>query len=99
MKPHDLLVNTAVKAHIAYTQAVHSPHVRHKMRWALFHVAFVVFCCDLVAAIWPSFDHLWKGVAHLGVALGTFLASMSEWISGLEETELRKLAHIGEVKK
>jgi hypothetical protein len=54
---------------------------RHHLKWALIHAALVLFTADLIAVIWPEFEQVWAGrIAHAGVALAAFLASMSEYI-------------------
>lgn len=58
----------------------HIRRPRHFLKWALIHTALVFFFCDLLAAFWPAFDEVWKSVAHLGVALAAFLATVSEYL-------------------
>lgn len=62
-----------------------TPEGRAKARWAVFHVALVVFACDLIAAVWPAFDHLWQSISRIGVALGVVFASVFEYMGALEE--------------
>jgi hypothetical protein len=70
-----------------------SPSFRPTLRWAIFHVALVIFLCDLIAAIWPAFDHIWQAVARVGVALGVTLAAAFEYLEHLEAVkEQRRLA-------
>lgn len=38
------------------------------------------FFADLVAAVWPAFDEVWKTKAHLGVAVAAVLATVSEYL-------------------
>lgn len=61
-----------------------SPSLRLNLRWAIFHVALVVFICDLIAAIWPAFDHVWQAVARIGVAVGVICAAAFEYLEHLE---------------
>ena len=68
-----------------------SAETRHKMRWAIFHVALVIFLCDLISVFFPAFDKVWTHVAHLCVAGATVLASVAEWIAGIEESEVDRL--------
>lgn len=53
---------------------------RHHVRWALIHAAMMFFFADLLAAIWPAFEHVWTGVAHLGVAVAAFFATAAEYL-------------------
>jgi hypothetical protein len=69
--------------HRAYLVTRHR-EVRKRLRWAFIHAAFLLFACDLVAAIWPAFNRIWTGVAHLGVALAALLATWAEYLVGEE---------------
>lgn len=60
---------------------------RHRIRLSLLHVALVMAGSDLVAACWPAFNAVWGPVAHLGVAGGTVLATLADYI---ETNEVRK---------
>lgn len=61
---------------------------RHYFRWALLHAAIVLFFCDMIAAIWPAFDIIWRThVAHIGVAIAAFAATLAEFITEEERED------------
>lgn len=47
---------------------------------ALIHCALMFFFADLLAAIWPAFEHVWGGTAHLGVAVAALAATCAEYV-------------------
>ena len=61
-----------------------------KFHVTLMHVALLMFFCDLVAAVFPSFDHWWQSREHFLVALAATLESVSGhiWV-WLDEREGR----------
>lgn len=63
--------------------------VKHILRWWLIHTALILFFCDVVAAIWPSFDHVWTHVAHLGVAFAAFGEAAAEHLIREAEAEVK----------
>lgn len=67
-----------------------SPTFRLNARWAIFHVALVIFACDLLAAVWPAFDHVWQAVARIGVASGVIMAAAFEYLEHREEERERQ---------
>jgi hypothetical protein len=68
--------------------AIHmTPRVKNHLRWALIHAALMFFFADLLAAVWPAFDLVWKGIAHLGVAVAAFLATAAEYLHDEQRVE------------
>lgn len=62
-------------------KAIHvTPRIKRHIRWAMIHAALMFFFADLLAAVWPAFDQVWKGIAHLGVAVAAFLATIAEYL-------------------
>jgi len=64
---------------------VHISRPKIRFRWAIFHVALVIFIADEIAALWPPFAALWNGVSHIAVAGATLLACLFEYLGGIEE--------------
>lgn len=61
-------------------------HIKHWIKWALIHVALVVFFADLLACIWPGFGVVWKGpLQKVGVACAAFMACVAEYLYDDEE--------------
>lgn len=73
---------------------VHLPKIsrrlKHQFKWGLIHVSLLMFACDLVGALWPSFAVWWSAREHLGVALAAVLATVAEYIHEDENKESEK---------
>lgn len=72
---------------------VHHYHkVNHYVRRSLVAAAFVLFLCDLIAAIWPAFNSVWSRAAHVGVAFASISAFLVEHFIN-EEDEKEEARH------
>jgi hypothetical protein len=79
----------AVAAH-----AVKYNAYRHLQK-AVVYSAMVVLFADMIAAVWPAFNEVWEGHAHIALALAALGASITEWLDerGDEERDRRIEEH------
>lgn len=77
-------VEQPVKPRFVHKLGLHAvamtPRLKRHLRWALIHCALMFFFADLLAAVWPPFEHVWGGIAHLGVAVAACLATLAEYL-------------------
>ncbi len=62
----------------------------HIFKWGLITVALVLFFCDIVTGVWPSFGSWWDSshLSHIGIGGAAFAAFLVEIIHDeVEEAE------------
>lgn len=74
-----------IKLPVSVPPLKHRP--KYYLHWALIHCALMFFFADLLAAVWPAFEHVWSGTAHLGVAVAALAATCAEYVHDEEKTD------------